>query len=95
MKTATILTLMLAAASLHAKGFVPSPTAEEPRARTGQQVTIDDVVVKGGTTSRNQIDIIVPGAVDLSLIDLDRSFLDSPPGNLVRAELEAANGEND
>lgn len=95
MKTATILSLVLATTSLHAMSFVPSPTADEPRARTGQQVKLDDVIVKGSSSGGPVIDVIVPGAVELSSIVLNRDFRESPPGNLVRAELEAANGEND
>lgn len=95
MKTATILSLVLTTATLHAKGFVPSPSSEEPRARTGQQVTLKDVKVTATTTARPVIEVTVPGAVELSSIVLDRDFRESPPGNLVRAELEAANGEND
>lgn len=95
MKTATILSLVLATTSLHAMGYVPSPTAEEPRARTGQQVNLDDVVLKGSAAVRPRIEIIIPGGVDLAAIRLERDFRESPPGNLVRAELEAANAEND
>lgn len=95
MKTATILSLVLAAATLHAKGIVPSPNAEEPRARTGQELKLGDVALKGATSTRQRIEIIIPGGVDLSPISLDRDFRESPPGNLVRAELEAANAEND
>lgn len=95
MKTTAILTLVLATASLHAKGFVPSPTAEEPRARVGQQMKIEDVKVTVRIDPTKIVDIFATPEVPLTGISLDRSFLDSPPGNLVRAELEAANGEND
>lgn len=95
MKTATILSLVLAASSLHAMGVVPSPTADDPRERTGQQVEGGQIIVKGKVDQSFQGHVIIPGDVQLSLINLDRDFLESPPGNLVRAELEAANGEND
>lgn len=95
MKTSAILTLVLATASLHAKGFVPSPTADEPRARFGQQVTIEDVKVTVRNEPTKVVEIFDTPDVPLVGISLDRDFLDSPPGNLVRAELETANGEND
>lgn len=95
MKTTAFLTLVLATASLHAKGFVPSPTADEPRARVGQQMKIDDVKVTVRITDPKVVDVFLTPEVPLATISLDRDFLDSPPGNLVRAELEAANGEND
>lgn len=95
MKTASILSLVLATTALHAKGIVPSPTAEEPRARTGQQVKLGDVLVVAPRTMPQATTICLIEPFNVTSIRLDRDFRESPPGNLVRAELEAANGEND
>lgn len=95
MKTTAILTLVLATASLHAMGIVPSPTADEPRAGVGQKIELGEGKVTVKTEPGPTVQVWGSGEVPLSTISLDRGFLDSPPGNLVRAELEAANGEND
>jgi len=96
MKTAAFLSLFLAAGTLHARAFVPSPTQDDPRARTGEVVKGGEVIIKAPQTSMTP-PIRVQGSPDGATVEisLSRDFKDSPPENLVRGELEAANGEND
>lgn len=96
MRTSAILTLLLAAGTLHARAYVPSPTSDSPRTRPGTTVQGGEIVVKAPMNP-----LLPPGHLEgdpqapLASIELRRDFRDSPPENLVRGTLETANGEND
>lgn len=96
MKTSAILTVLLVAGTLHARAYVPSPTSDSPRTRPGATVQGGEIVVKASPNP-----LLSPGHIEgepqapLASIELNRDFRDSPPENLVRGTLEAANGEND
>ncbi len=94
MKTASLLTLLLAAGALQAKPLVPTPQ-EDPRARTGKEIDLGSQKVTANTQTNGAA--YVPGmtGIDLSAISLHRDFRDDPPANLVRGDLEMANQEND
>lgn len=95
MKTSVMLALLLTAGTLHARSYVPSPTNEDQRTQQGTTVKGGEIVVKATpdlrfSPGRLQGEPVAP----LANIELRRDFRDSPPENLVRGTLEAANGEN-
>lgn len=96
MRTSSILLLLLAAGTLHARAFVPPVVDSDPRTRSGAVVQGGEIVVKASSDVN-----LSPGRIEaepttpLSAIELRRDFRDSPPENLVRGTLETANGEND
>jgi len=94
MKTASLLTLLLAAGALHAKSVVPAPQ-EDPRARTGKEMNLGDGHLRGNEGTRGAA--YVPGLAEtpLAAISLERDFRNDPPENMVRNEVEMANQEND
>lgn len=94
MKTASLLTLLLAAGALQAKPLVPTPQ-EDPRARTGKEIDLGSQKVTGNAPATGAAYIPGMAGVDMTAISLHRDFRDDPPANLVRGDLEMANQEND
>lgn len=94
MKTASLLTLLLAAGALHAKSVVP-PVQEDPRARTGTEVNLGDGHLRGNEQTSGAAYVPGMGESPLAAISLDRDFRNDPPENMVRNEVEMANQEND
>jgi len=96
MKTSALVSILLTAGALHARTYVPSPVNDDPRTQPGTTVQGGEVVVKASpdlafSPERLRGEPTAP----LANIELRRDFRDSPPDNLVRGTLEAANDEND